>query len=100
LRHRSIHQKGTIIMAMYGQDIEQVQNLSSQLNAKADDIQNVITQLSSAISSVQWMGPDADRFRSDWQSQHTAQLKAVVSALRTASQNAKRNAQEQQTASS
>lgn len=87
-------------MAMYGQDIEQVQNLSSQLNAKADDIQNVITQLSSAISSVQWMGPDADRFRSDWQSQHTAQLKAVVSALRTASQNASRNAQEQQSASS
>lgn len=87
-------------MAVYGQDIEQVQQLASQLNAKADDIQNVISQLSSAVSSVHWMGPDADRFRSDWQSQHTAQLKAVVTALRTASQAAKRNAQEQQQASS
>jgi hypothetical protein len=45
------------------------------------------------------MGPDADRFRSDWSSQHTAKLKAVVSALQTASQAAKKNAQEQQQAS-
>jgi len=86
-------------MALYGADIEQVQQLSNQLNAKASEIQNVISQLSSAISSVNWMGPDADRFRSDWQGQHVAQLKQVVSALQTASQNARRNAQEQQTAS-
>lgn len=86
-------------MAVYGQDIEQVQQLATQLNSKAEEIQSVISQLSSAISKVQWMGPDADRFRSDWQGQHTAKLKAVVDALRTASQTAKRNAQEQQQAS-
>jgi uncharacterized protein YukE len=86
-------------MALYGADIEQVQQLSNQLNAKANEIENVISQLSSAISSVNWMGPDADRFRSDWQGQHVAQLKQVVSALQAASQNARRNAQEQQTAS-
>jgi uncharacterized protein YukE len=86
-------------MALYGADIEQVQQLSNQLNAKANDIQSIISQLSSAISSVNWLGPDADRFRSDWQGQHVAQLKQVVTALQTASQNARRNAQEQQTAS-
>ncbi|MCG7592736.1 WXG100 family type VII secretion target [Mycobacterium sp. PSTR-4-N] len=86
-------------MALYGADIEQVQQLSNQLNAKANDIQGIVSQLSSAISSVNWMGPDADRFRSDWQGQHVAQLKQVISALQTASQNARRNAQEQQTAS-
>lgn len=86
-------------MAMYGADVEQLNQLSAQLNNKASDIQNVISQLSSAISSVQWQGPDANRFRSDWQGQHVAQLKQVVSALQNASQNAKRNAQEQQSAS-
>lgn len=86
-------------MALFGADIEQVNQLSSQLNQKASEIQNVISQLSSAISSVDWRGPDADRFRSDWQGQHVAQLKQVVSALQAASQNARRNAQEQQTAS-
>jgi ABC-type transporter Mla subunit MlaD len=86
-------------MAIFGADIEQVQQLSTQLNAKASDIQNVISQLSSAISSVTWMGPDADRFRSDWQGTHVAQLKQVVSALQQASQDAARNAREQQSAS-
>ncbi len=86
-------------MGVYGQDIEQVQKLATQLNSKAEEIQQVMSQLTSAISSVQWMGPDADRFRSDWSSQHTAKLKAVVSALQAASQSAKKNAQEQQQAS-
>jgi uncharacterized protein YukE len=86
-------------MAVFGADVEQVQQLSTQLNAKASDIQNIISQLSSAISSVTWMGPDADRFRSDWQGTHVAQLKQVVSALQQASQDAARNAREQQSAS-
>jgi uncharacterized protein YukE len=86
-------------MAMYGADIEQLQQLSTQLNTKASEIQNVISQLSSQISSVNWLGPDATKFKSDWQGQHVAQLKQVVSALQAASQNAKKNAQEQQTAS-
>ena len=86
-------------MAMYGADIEQLQQLSTQLNSKAGEIQNVISQLSSQISSVNWLGPDATKFKSDWQGQHVAQLKQVVSALQAASQNARKNAQEQQTAS-
>jgi uncharacterized protein YukE len=86
-------------MALYGQDIEQVQQLATQLNAKASDIQNIITQLTSQINGVNWQGPDANKFRSDWQGTHTAQLKAVVNALQTAAQSAKQNAQQQQTAS-
>ncbi|WP_234803583.1 WXG100 family type VII secretion target [Mycolicibacterium diernhoferi] len=84
---------------MVGADVEQLNQLSAQLNNKANDIQNVISQLTSAINSVEWKGNDANRFRSDWQGQYVSQLKQVVSALQTASQNAKRNAQEQQTAS-
>jgi uncharacterized protein YukE len=84
---------------MYGADIEQLSQLSTQLNSKASEIQNVISQLSSQISSVNWLGPDATKFKSDWQGQHVAQLKQVVSALQAASQSAKKNAQEQQTAS-
>lgn len=84
---------------MVGADVEQLNQLSAQLNNKANDIQNIISQLSSAINSVEWKGNDANRFRSDWTGQYTSQLKQVVSALQTASQAAKRNAQEQQQAS-
>lgn len=87
-------------MALYGQDIEQVRQLAAQLNSKAGDIQNVISQLTSAVNSVEWRGPDAERFKSDWQGQHVPQLKQIVSALQNASQQANRNASEQQQASS
>lgn len=87
-------------MALYGQDIEQVKQLAAQLNSKASDIQNVISQLTSAVNSVEWRGPDAERFKSDWQGQHVPQLKQIVSALQTASQKASKNAAEQQQASS
>ena len=87
-------------MALIGADVEQLNQLATQLNSKASDIQNVISQLSSAINSVQWVGPDANKFKSDWSGHHVGQLKAVVSALQSASQSAKKNAQEQQQASS
>lgn len=86
-------------MAMVGADVEQLNQLSAQLNNKANDIQNVISQLTSAIDAVEWRGNDANRFRSDWKGQHVGQLKTVVTALQAASQAAKRNAQEQQSAS-
>ncbi|WP_072804067.1 WXG100 family type VII secretion target [Rhodococcoides yunnanense] len=87
-------------MAFWGQDIEQVQQLSRELNNKANEIQGVLTRLTSQLNGVQWKGPDADRFRSEWQGTHTAQLKAVVNALQQASQTASRNAQQQQQTSS
>ncbi len=86
-------------MAMVGADVEQLNQLSAQLNNKANDIQNVVSQLTSAINSVEWKGNDANQFRSDWEGQYVSQLKQVIDALQTASQNAKRNAQEQAQAS-
>jgi uncharacterized protein YukE len=86
-------------MALWGQDVAEVQKLATQLSSKASEIQSIISQLSSQISSVNWQGPDATKFRSEWQSSHTAKLKAVVDALNQASQSAKKNAQDQQSAS-
>ncbi|RDH77060.1 hypothetical protein DVS77_18470 [Mycolicibacterium moriokaense] len=86
-------------MAYFGQDVEQVRQLAGQLNTRADDIARLISQLSSTVDSVDWRGPDAERFRSEWQGQHRTALNAVVSALHDASQSARRNAQDQQTAS-
>jgi ABC-type transporter Mla subunit MlaD len=86
-------------MAYFGQDIEQVQQLANQLNTKAGEIEHLISQLTATVDSIDWQGPDAERFRSDWKGQHTGQLRAVVSSLQSASQDARRNAQDQQTAS-
>ncbi|MGH3677202.1 MAG: hypothetical protein ACRDU5_15965 [Mycobacterium sp.] len=86
-------------MAYFGQDIEQVQMLANQLNARAGEVEKLIAQLSATVDSIEWQGPDAERFKADWKGQHAAQLRAVVSTLQTASQDARRNAQDQQMAS-
>ena len=45
------------------------------------------------------MGPDADKFRSEWDSQHASNLKKVADALREAGDRAQKNAEQQQQAS-
>lgn len=87
-------------MAIFGQDVQQVRDLSRQLTTKASDIQGVVSQLTSAVNSVNWQGPDATRFKNDWSNTHVPQLKRVISALQDASQAASRNADEQERASS
>ena len=43
-------------MAFVGMDIEQVQNLSRQLNQKASDIDNIISTLNSTLQGTEWKG--------------------------------------------
>lgn len=87
-------------MAVWGLDVQQVRQLSQQLNTKAGDIQTILTTLTSLLNSTQWTGPDAEQFRSDWSGQHTAALRNVISALQDAGQKASANASAQETTSS
>lgn len=84
---------------MWGQDIGQVRKLAGQLKAKAAEIQGIMTLLTKELGEVNWQGPDAKKFREDWNGQCTSQLKAVVNTLNDASARANRNAQQQQDAS-
>ena len=82
-----------------GMDVAAVRQLSQQLTAKADEISNIASQLTNSLQGAQWVGPDRERFLSEWQSQHSTALQRVVEGLRQASQTANRNAQEQESAS-
>ncbi len=83
-------------MAVWGLDIEQVRQLSSQLNQKAADIESILSTLTSALNSTQWEGPDANQFRNDWSGQHTSSLRNVANALRDAGAKAQQNAAAQE----
>ncbi|MEZ2372548.1 MULTISPECIES: WXG100 family type VII secretion target [Arthrobacter] len=86
-------------MAVWGADVQQLRALGKKLEAGAQTIDEQRNQLTSALNGVQWMGPDADKFKNEWQSQHVPALNKVAEALRTAGKNAAKNAQEQETAS-
>ena len=83
-------------MAVWGLDVQQVRQLSSQLNRQAEAIQQALSTLTSALQGTQWSGPDAEKFRNEWSSSHTSALKSVINALQDAGQLAARNADAQE----
>ena len=79
-----------------GMDIQQVRALSAQMDNAANEIGQLAQTLTSRLNETHWVGPDQQRFVSDWESQHRAQLNNVVEALRNASRLATQNANEQE----
>ncbi len=87
-------------MAIWGADVNQLKALGSKLQAGSQEIDNQKSMLTKALSSTEWMGPDAEKFRSEWNGEHVANLTRVSQALQQASQQAIRNASDQESASS
>jgi uncharacterized protein YukE len=85
---------------MYGLDVQAVRTLGTQLSSEADQLEATVRKLTSALEQTQWVGPDATKFRNEWQSQHSVALRNVVEALRQTSTNAKQNADAQEQVSS
>jgi WXG100 family type VII secretion target len=83
-------------MAVWGLDVQQVRTLSSQLTQKAEEIESILSTLTSTLGATQWEGPDATSFRNEWSGTHTAALRQVINALRDASQKASQNAAAQE----
>ncbi|MFT3833375.1 MAG: WXG100 family type VII secretion target [Micropruina sp.] len=81
---------------MWGLDVQQVRQLSSQLNQKATEIENALSTLTSTLGQTDWNGPDATHFRNDWSGQHTSALRQVIQALRDAANKAQQNAAAQE----
>lgn len=83
-----------------GMDIPAVRNLAVQLQQKAGEIDSLRQQLTGQLDGTPWVGPDRERFHSDWSGQYCTALNQVAEGLRDASQRANRNADEQEAASS
>jgi uncharacterized protein YukE len=86
-------------MAIIGMDVAEVRMLSQQLNSSAQDITRIVQQLTSKLGSTTWVGNDRNKFESDWQSQHVANLNRVAQALTDAGTLASQNADQQEQAS-
>ena len=82
-----------------GMDIEAVRNLATQMTQKAGEIDSLRQQLTGQLQNTAWVGPDQQRFLSDWSGQYCTALNQVAEGLRDASARATKNANEQQQAS-
>ncbi|MET4096062.1 hypothetical protein [Arthrobacter sp. UYCu712] len=86
-------------MAIWGADIAQLKNLGTKLQAGSSEIDKQKSTLTKVLESTDWKGPDADKFRSEWNGQHATALARVSQALQEAGKQACRNATEQESAS-
>ncbi|KIS25549.1 hypothetical protein TV39_21210, partial [Arthrobacter sp. SPG23] len=68
-------------MAIWGADIAQLKALGTKLQAGSSEIEKAKSQLTKALDSTDWKGPDAEKFRSEWSGRHVADLARVARAL-------------------
>lgn len=64
----------------HGNNPEQMGQLASMLNQKAEEIKGSVAQLTNQLGGTAWNGPDAQKFRSEWEG-HRAQLTQIAEAL-------------------
>lgn len=86
--------------AVLGNNPTEMRALAAKFDQSATDINNIVSTLTSQLNSTTWMGPDAQRFETDWMSVQAPNLRRAVVALNTGAADLRRNADAQVTTSS
>ncbi|MDQ4213452.1 hypothetical protein [Microbacterium capsulatum] len=86
-------------MAMYGADIAQLRTLAQQFDRHAQQLDAHRMTVGSAIQISAWLGPVAVRFRHLWDSDYSRRVHSAAETLRSAANDLRRNADEQDRAS-
>lgn len=86
-------------MPMYGADIAQLRALAAQFERAADQLDTDRSLVGSLVRSSPWQGPDASRFRYDWDSAHAGRVAGAAASLRQGAQRLRANADEQEVTS-
>jgi uncharacterized protein YukE len=79
-----------------GMDIAEVRALAAQLTRASEEINQLAATLTSRLEGTPWVGPDRERFVSEWHGQYKTNLTSIANALQGASQAATQNAQAQE----
>ena len=87
-------------MALIGADVDQLRLLSRTIDHSAERLEAMAGEVTSRLTSTPWNGPDADRYRAQWQGESLALVRNVAGALRSVASELERNAAEQENASS
>lgn len=87
-------------MNIKGMDVEAVGRMATQLTEAAQEIQRIRDELTQSLEAVDWTGPDADRFRSNWTGEMVPAMDEISTAVDELATTAQTNASEQQATSS
>lgn len=84
---------------MHGADVAHLRTLASQFDRAAEQLDCCRTAVGGAVRLSPWRGPDASRFRADWEGAHAGRVTAAAATLRTGAQQLRANAEQQEQAS-
>ncbi|QIG42173.1 hypothetical protein G5V58_04800 [Nocardioides anomalus] len=87
-------------MTMKGMDIEAGRQSAQTIQQGSQELEQLTNTLTQSLESFQWIGPDADRTRQSWQSEHRTALTNISQALQEFSTLINNQAQEQEQVSS
>ncbi len=73
-------------MSLTGMDIEAARALARQFDDAAGQLETLSSTLSVSLSSIEWVGPDADTARANWEGHHGPLLAAAGTRLRDGAQ--------------
>jgi hypothetical protein len=80
-------------------DPQQVEELGRFLQARAADLERVVSDIDAKVRSTSWQGTDADQFRTQWWPAHRSKISAAAGSVQGLGQSALNNAAEQVRAS-
>src|SRR5690625_6850410 len=81
----------------HGADVVGLEEAAAELDAAAELLLAMELQLTQRIMfTVAWRGPDADRFRQGWMTQHSLQLLVIAMSLEQTATQLRQHAAEQQ----
>ncbi len=82
-----------------GLDVEQIYHLARAFEHKAEEIEQTLSQLNSGLRETQWMGPDRDRFESEFSGTISPDLRNLERELRDTAARLREQARSQEQAS-
>lgn len=86
--------------ATKGMNVDEVRRMVTELREAAQEISRIQQDLTAGLDGVDWTGPDADRFRGQWNGEMVPALQQIQSAVDGLGDDAERNIGEQERTSS
>jgi uncharacterized protein YukE len=71
-------------MAQIGADIQQLATMGRQFTTQAVQVDTLISAINGQLGNTSWVGPSADKFKDQWNSQFVPALRNLEEALRAA----------------
>jgi len=86
-------------MALVGGDAPALFGFANELRRRRANIEATTRKLGSLVAQANWVGPDREKFLSEWNGRHAAALMTVVQELGEAASQVSYHAQQQERAS-